>query len=73
MRALIIIALASGGCLANRLRAPVSDHKIQATVVAQKCRDAACETDLQAMLDEFERQAVCLDAIVKRQECPAGE
>jgi hypothetical protein len=78
----LLLALAAGalalpGCM-HALRPHAEDHYVQAQVVADKCRaeteangypESPCSPDLQEHLDELAKQAACVHAITKGEEC----
>jgi len=68
---LAVLLLPLGGCLKKTLRHPAEDHHVQTKAVA-----ASCEADgygngkcTQDDLDAMAKQAECIDAIVKGEDC----
>ena len=68
--AALLLALPTAGCLKTELRAPVQDHRVQTSTIAELCRsegyrESPCSADLQKDLDAMAEQAKLLDKIIK--------
>lgn len=77
----LVVLLASlpmlSGCLKAQLRAPVEDHRVQTSTIAELCKtdgyaESPCSQNLQEDLDAMAEQAELLDKIIKGQK-PGGE
>jgi len=74
--ALLLLPLCAG-CLVRNLRAPVEDHAVQATVIAEGCKseryaEAPCSKELQEDLDAMAQQAKCINAAIAGKTCDDG-